>query len=132
MIGSRARSPSTPTSTSRRRWLWQMAAGLVPMTAIWQEPDAPVRRVFTLTARKYLFEPDVIDVRRNDIVRVTISSADIAHSFTVDAYRIQKRIAPGGAITFEFRADEAGRFPFYCSMRAESGCAEMRGELIVR
>lgn len=90
------------------------------------------RRTFAIAASRYLFEPDVIDVRRNDVVRLTITSEDIAHSFTVDAYRIQKRIPPGGSITFEFRADEAGRFPYYCSMRAESGCAEMRGELIVR
>jgi len=96
------------------------------------EADVPGRRTFEVIARKFTFEPDVIDVRHNDIVRITIASADIAHSFTVDAYRIQKRISPRGRITFEFRADEVGRFPFYCSMRAEAGCADMRGELIVR
>jgi len=94
--------------------------------------DVEGLRVFTVVARRYEFEPEVLDVRRNDIVRLTLVSEDIAHSFTVDAYRIQKRIPPGGSTTFEFRADEAGRFPFYCSMRAESGCAEHRGELIVR
>lgn len=97
-----------------------------------QTPPAEGRKAFTVAARRYEFEPDVLDVRHNDVVRLTISSEDIAHSFTVDAYRIQKRIAPGDATTFEFRADQVGRFPFYCSMRAESGCAEMRGELIVR
>lgn len=97
-----------------------------------QTPPAEGRRAFTMTARRYQFDPEVLDVRRNDVVRLTITSEDIAHSFTVDAYRIQKRIPPGGSVTFEFRADEAGRFPYYCSMRAESGCAEMRGELIVR
>ena len=90
------------------------------------------RRSFSLTASRYSFEPDVLDVRLNDVVRLTITSEDIAHSFTVDAYRIQKRVPPGGSTTFEFRAEEAGRFSYYCSMRAESGCAEMRGELIVR
>ena len=118
--------------SSRRRCLQSLVAafGAVPM--LQPDADLPGRRTFEVTARKYVFEPDVIDVRRNDIVRLTLTSADIAHSFTVDAYRIQKRIAPGGRITFEFRADEVGRFPFYCSMRAEAGCADMRGELIVR
>jgi heme/copper-type cytochrome/quinol oxidase subunit 2 len=120
------------TSATRRAWLRRCltACGLAPLL----QPDAelPGRRPFTMTARKYTFDPDVIDVRHNDIVRLTITSADIAHSFTVDAYRIQKRIPPGGSITFEFRADEVGRFPFYCSMRADAGCVEMRGELIVR
>lgn len=123
---------------SRRRAIGRLAAlcgamaGLAAGRAAGQTPPAEERRAFTMTARRYQFEPDVLDVRRNDVVRLTITSEDIAHSFTVDAYRIQKRVPPGGSTTFEFRADEAGRFPFYCSMRAESGCAEMRGELIVR
>lgn len=120
------------TLLTRRAWLrhWlNVAWAVVPVQP---DADVPGRRAFELTARKYAFDPEVIDVRRNDIVRLTITSADIAHSFTVDAYRIQKRIPPGGSITFEFRADEVGRFPFYCSMRADAGCQEMRGELIVR
>lgn len=118
-------------SPSRRRWLQRLlAAVLVP--AAQPEPDVPGRRSVTLVARKFTFEPEVIDVRHNDIVELTIRSADITHSFTIDAYRIQKRIAAGGSVTFAFRADEVGRFPFYCSMRADPGCQEMRGELIVR
>lgn len=119
-----------PSWLSRRAALRATAAlALVPLQP---EPEAPGRRTFTVVARKFTFDPEVIDVRRNDVVRLTISSPDIAHSFTVDAYRIQKRIPPGGSVTFEFRADEVGRFPFYCSMRAEAGCQEMQGELIVR
>ena len=122
---------------SRRHALARLAALLGAVAGavrgvVGQTPPAEGRRAFTMTAWRYQFDPDVLDVRRNDVVRLTITSADIAHSFTVDAYRIQKRVPPGGSLTFEFRADEAGRFPFYCSMRAESGCAEMRGELIVR
>lgn len=116
---------------SRRRWLRRLlAATLVPTAQ--PEPDVPGRRRVTLVARKFTFDPEVIDVRHNDVVELTISSADITHSFTIDAYRIQKRIPVGGTVRFAFRADEVGRFPFYCSMRADPGCQEMRGELIVR
>ncbi len=104
----------------------------VGLTRTVRGQEAEGRRAFAMKASRYTFDPDVLDVRLNDIVRLTITSEDIAHSVTIDAYRIQKRIPPGGSITFEFRADEAGRFPYYCSMRAESGCSEMRGELIVR
>jgi cytochrome c oxidase subunit II len=117
--------------TTRREWLGRALAlcGAVPLM---QLEDVAGRRQFTMTARKFEFEPEIIDVRRNDIVRLTITSADIDHSFTIDAYRIQKRIPAGGSVTVEFRADEVGRFPFYCSMRIDPGCAEMTGELIVR
>lgn len=118
--------------TTRRTWLTRLA-GLFAVGAPAQpDPEPAGRRTFTLTARTFEFDPEVIDVRRNDIVRLTVTSLDIAHSFTVDAYRIQKRIPAGGSVTFEFRADEVGRFPFYCSMRADPGCQDMRGELIVR
>src|SRR5215203_4625558 len=117
---------------SRREWLGRVLAlcGVVPLAQL--EGEVPGRRQFTMTARKFEFDPEIIDVRRNDVVRLTITSADIDHSFTIDAYRIQKRIPAGGTMTLEFRADEVGRFPFYCSMRADPGCAEMTGELIVR
>lgn len=122
----------------RRRAIGRLAAvfGAIVSAAVrragGQTLPAEERRAFTVTVRRYQFEPEVLDVRLNDVVRLTITSEDIAHSFTLDAYRIQKRVPPGGSTTFEFRAEEAGRFPYYCSMRAESGCAEMRGELIVR
>jgi cytochrome c oxidase subunit II len=120
---------------SRRSWLRACWTGVLTLLvgarrSAAQEPDGV--RTVALSARRYVFDPEVIDVRRNDIVRLTLTSEDIAHSFTIEAYRIQKRIPPGGTIRFEFRADEVGRFPFYCSMRAEAGCSEMRGELIVR
>ena len=118
--------------TTRRSWLQRVAGALAGAFPLQPDADPAGRKAFTITARKFEFEPELIDVNRNDIVRLTISSADIAHSFTVDAYRIQKRIPAGGTVTFEFRADEVGRFPFYCSMRADRGCEEMRGELIVR
>ena len=126
------------TRLTRRRWIGLLASMVavpvapVPVRPGQLEPHTPGRQRLELTARKFRFEPEVIDVRRNDIVRLTVTSLDIAHSFTVDAYRLQKRIPPGAAVTFEFRADEVGRFPFYCSMRLDAGCQEMRGELIVR
>lgn len=120
------------TGASRRTWLRRVTAVFAGILPQQQDLEPSGRKAFTITARKFQFEPEVIDVNRNDIVRLTISSADIAHSFTVDSYRIQKRIPAGGTVAFEFRADEVGRFPFYCSMRADRGCEEMRGELIVR
>ena len=35
-------------------------------------------------------------------------------------------------ITFEFRADQAGTFPFYCNLQIDDGCRQMRGELVVK
>ena len=88
-------------------------------------------RKFTVSAHKYAFTPARLDVRQDDLVRVTFSTEDIPHSFTVDKYRIAKRVEPGKPIVFEFRADQPGRFPIYCNLAADDGCRKMIGELVV-
>ncbi len=59
--------------------------------------------------------------------------ADVAHSFTIDVpYRISKRAGTGQSVVFEFRADEPGRFTFYCNLTQDDRCKQMKGELVVR
>ena len=88
-------------------------------------------RTFTVSAHKYAFSPARIEVRQDDLVRVTFSTDDIPHSFTIDKYRIAKRVEPRKPIVFEFRADQPGRFPIYCNLTADDGCRKMIGELVV-
>ena len=61
---------------------------------------------------------------RDDLVRITFSSEGRPASFAVDAYRIMKRAARM-SITFEFRADQTGTFPFYCNLTSDPGCEDM-------
>lgn len=96
-----------------------------------QEPGSTVES-FSITAHRYRFEPTRIEVFQGDVVKVELRTTDIAHSWTVDDYRIAKRVEPHSPVTFEFRADKAGRFPFYCSLQTEDGCRRMRGELVVK
>jgi len=88
-------------------------------------------REFTVHAHRYAFDPDRIEVQQDDLVKITFHADDIPHSFTLDAYRISKRAAPGAPVVFEFRADQAGRFPYYCRLTNDEGCRDMRGELVV-
>jgi cytochrome c oxidase subunit 2 len=94
--------------------------------------EGPSAQTFTINARKYSFSPARLEVAQGDLVKVTLVTEDIPHSFTVDAYRIAKRAAPHQSVTFEFRADQPGSFPFYCNLEIDSGCRAMKGELIVR
>jgi len=96
------------------------------------QDQSPNRREFTIVAKDFRFTPDRIDVMQDDLVKLTVRSQDIAHSFTIDEYRIVKRVPAGGSTTFEFRADRPGTFPFYCNLTGESGHAQMRGQLVVR
>ncbi len=102
------------------------------LTATAAQEQAPTERQFTVTARRYTFDPPKIEVNQGDVLRITLTTADIPHSFTIDDYRIAKRVSPGHPITFEFRADKAGTFPYYCNLTIEEGCKKMKGELVVK
>jgi heme/copper-type cytochrome/quinol oxidase subunit 2 len=96
------------------------------------------RREFEVVSRRYAFEvagsnAAEIRVMQNDLVHVTFSTEDIPHSFTIEdaPYRIMKRSEPGKPVSFDFRADQPGRFRFFCSLTADEKCKEMSGTLIV-
>ena len=94
--------------------------------------SAPQVREITVRADKFAFSPDHIEVQKDEIVKVTFTAVDLAHSFTIDGYRISKRAAAGQTVTFEFRADRTGPFPFYCNLSADDRCKQMHGELTVK
>jgi plastocyanin len=96
-----------------------------------QNQDPSVRSI-KVTARRYRFDPGIIEVFQDEVVKVELHADDIAHSLTIDAYRIAKRASPAGPVTFEFRADQAGTFPYYCNLQIDDGCRQMRGQLVVK
>lgn len=96
------------------------------------QEQAPNRREFTITAKDFRYSPERLEVIQDDLVKLTVRSEDISHSFTIDEYRIVKRVPAGDATTFEFRADRAGTFTYYCNLTSEPGHATMKGQLEVR
>src|SRR5712691_5618038 len=108
-----------------------LAAGLVIGFTAAPRTQEPGERSFTVSAHKYAFAPTVLEVNQDDLVRVTFTTDDIPHSFTIDKYRIAKRVEPGKSVVFEFRADQTGHFPIYCNLTIDEKCKEMHGELVV-
>ena len=96
------------------------------------QDQAPNVRPWMVTASRYQFDPPRIEVFQDDLVKIDLRTDDISHSLTIDAYRIAKRVSPGQSVTFEFRADQPGIFPYYCNLQLEDGCRQMRGELLVK
>jgi heme/copper-type cytochrome/quinol oxidase subunit 2 len=89
-------------------------------------------REVTIDGDQFAFSPGRIEVQKDDLVKVTFTAKDIAHSFAVDSYRIVKRAGAGQTVVFEFRADKPGTHTFYCNLSQDDRCRNMRGELIVR
>ena len=127
------------TMTLQRRsigfLLMTAAASLVLVPAIARltaQESPPNRREFTISARDYKFTPARIEVTQDDLVKLTVRSEDVAYGFTIDHYRVSKRIPAGGSVSLEFRADASGTYTFYSNMTSDSRHAKMRGQLVVR
>ena len=90
---------------------------------------AQARREFEVTARKYA----EIRVSQDDLVRISFRSEDIPHSFTIEEapYRIMRRVERDKPVSFDFRADQPGRFRFFCSLTIDPKCKDMHGTLVV-
>jgi heme/copper-type cytochrome/quinol oxidase subunit 2 len=120
---------------ARRAVIGLVGVGLAT-TAFWTATAARSQgqiREINVVASEYAYSPARIEVQKDDVVRVKFTAQEVAHSFTIDVpYRISKRAANGQSVVFEFRADEAGRFPFYCNLTSCERCKQMKGELVVR
>jgi heme/copper-type cytochrome/quinol oxidase subunit 2 len=119
---------------------WIVAAvGLVLVVGSSALLIAQNKRDISVTAKKYSYAVSdasgaEIRVKQNDLVTITLSAQDIAHSFTIsdDHYRIDRRAEPGKPVTFSFRADKVGEFEIRCILTVDERCPrEMRGKLIV-
>jgi heme/copper-type cytochrome/quinol oxidase subunit 2 len=96
------------------------------------QEQAPTRREFSLTARDFSFSPNRVEAQQDELIKITVQSADHAYGFTIDDYRVSKRVPAGGTTVVEFRADRAGTFAFYSNLSNDARHSQMRGQLVVR
>jgi len=89
------------------------------------------RREVSVSARHNGFNPAHLEVHQNDLIKVTFTAEDAPPRFNIAEYRIAKRARPGHPAVFEFRADRAGKFPYYCTLTSPAGAHEITGELVV-
>lgn len=82
------------------------------------EMNGPVKE-FSTTA--YYDETGVwfslkeIRVKKGDLVRIHATNTKGMHDFAIDEFGIKKELLLNEEVTFEFTADKAGEFVFYCS-----------------
>jgi YHS domain-containing protein len=98
-----------------------------------KNPEKYLSRIkeFKIISRKYAFAPAVIKVKKDDIVKITLTSEDVAHSLAIKEYGINVSIKKGETKKIEFLADKKGVFVFRCSVFCGMGHSKMTGKLIV-
>ncbi len=86
---------------------------------------------FSVTAKKFAFEPSTITVRKGDMVKLAITSVDVTHGFSLSGFNVNANIEPGRETVVEFTVDKEGSFTFFCSVFCGEGHGGMKGQLVV-
>lgn len=94
---------------------------------------APADVTLEVTARRFEFVPDRLEVTEGDRVTIVLQSADTTHGFELKKLRISEEIPRGGKrISVTFTAPSAGTYDMTCSEYCGRGHDRMRGTLVVK
>lgn len=86
---------------------------------------------FTFSNEGFIFVPGAFAVKRGDHVKVTYKNGVGTHDFRIDGYEVGTNVLQTGqSQTFEFTADKAGTFEFFCSVGNHRGMG-MKGRFTV-
>jgi cytochrome c oxidase subunit 2 len=88
--------------------------------------------VVEVTAKRFAFEPERIEVTEGDRVRLVVRSADGVHGIGIKKFKLDQKIPRGETVTIDFVASSAGTFPVLCSEYCGKGHEDMKGTLVVR
>jgi plastocyanin len=87
-------------------------------------------RQIEVTGSSFAFDPDEIEVAVGEDVAIALTSTDILHDFTIDELDAHVAADGGETATGGLRADEPGRYTFYCTVAGHRE-AGMEGTLVV-
>jgi plastocyanin len=95
-------------------------------------PTSAAVKEFTVTSTGVAFNQKTLSVNKGDRVRITYSNGGGTHDLRIDGYNVGTKVIQGGQKeTFEFVADKAGTFEYYCSVGQHRQMG-MKGTLTVK
>ncbi|HDP98196.1 MAG TPA: hypothetical protein ENN22_03315, partial [bacterium] len=88
---------------------------LLPLMLILFNSAFTEEKFIEIKAKKFDYDPNIINVQKGDTVRVRLISLDVTHGFYLDGYDINTSAFPGSDGSLTFVANKTGRFTFRCS-----------------
>jgi len=86
-----------------------------------------------MTAKKYEFSPDTVEVRAGTKIIFKITSLDREHGFEIENSKEGcVKIKKGETATVEYVAAKAGTVVFSCCVYCGSGHRGMKGKIVIR
>ena len=71
-------------------------------------------RIIKITARKFAYEPDRIDLKLGEPVVLELTSKDVTHGFKIPDLGLRADLEPGETARVRLVPEKAGTFEFYC------------------
>jgi cytochrome c oxidase subunit II len=96
--------------------------------------EAPAPRAVTveMTAKRFAFLPEQVEVVEGDEVTINVRSADGTHGIEIEKLKVKKAIPRGGeVVTLSFTASAPGRYVIKCSEYCGRGHDDMKSVLVV-
>lgn len=108
------------------------AAGAVTLSAAGVlAAGRPKPRVIEVVAKKFVFVPGEIRVRKGETVILRFTAPEVPMGFNLADFGLRTDIVPGNAASVELTPDQAGTYTFLCDVFCGSGHEDMSGVLIV-
>jgi cytochrome c oxidase subunit 2 len=103
-------------------------AGAVLGAAVLAQPQEKVIRI---TARKFEFVPEKIELRKDEPVVLEFTTADVLMGFNAPDFKVRADIAPGRVARVRLVPDKTGDFEFFCDNFCGEGHETMSGTIRV-
>ena len=111
-----------------------LAAGGIRVAAqVLDKADAAPspERVIKLVAKRFVFTPSEVKLKKGEPVVFELTSLDFAHGFRIPDLDFRADFVPERTTTVRLTPQKAGKFEFLCDNFCGSGHEEMDGGLVV-
>lgn len=88
-------------------------------------------RVIKVRAKRFVFTPSVIKLKKNEPVVLELTTEDVFMGMNVPDFGVRSDIVPGKTMKLAFTPDKAGTFVFVCDVFCGDGHESMSGQLVV-
>jgi cytochrome c oxidase subunit 2 len=91
----------------------------------------PKPRVIKVSARRFTYTPNVIELKRGEPVTLELTTEDVFMGFNVPDFSVRADIVPGKTNPLTFTPDKTGTFIFLCDVFCGDGHETMSGKFVV-
>jgi len=88
-------------------------------------------RVIAIEARKFIYTPNEITLKKGEPVVLAFTAVDFIHGFFIPDMYIRADLKPGQVTEVRLTPGQAGEYAFLCDNFCGSGHEEMNGKIIV-